>query len=167
MLNESTLRQLYQSAVDAFPNTTKRQHATHPIVITHLTWLPYLGVKTLFVKGLAQSEGKEYNPLVLFKGVNYHKEKRPTSVELMDNSQKTYFLEQLSFERNDALVRCNCPDFHWRFQHYDKLDKSLYGKDRKKYVAITGREANPMKMEGMCKHIMKLMEVLGQSTVIQ
>ena len=66
-LYESSLSDLYQSAVDAYPKTTLRQHATQPVVITQLHWTPYVGMKTLFVKGIAQNEGKEYSPIILFK----------------------------------------------------------------------------------------------------
>ena len=71
-LNETSLNGLYKSTVDAFPNTKMRQHATDPIVIRQLNWIPYVGMKTLFVKGLAQNEGKEYNPTIVFKKVQYN-----------------------------------------------------------------------------------------------
>jgi hypothetical protein len=54
--HESTLYDLHQSAVDAFPHTTKRQHATDTIRIVQLNWTPFLGLKTLYLKGLAQNE---------------------------------------------------------------------------------------------------------------
>lgn len=60
-LFESSLRELYDSAVAAYTKTGFRQHATQPVVITNLRWMPYLGMRTLYVRGLAQSEGNEYN----------------------------------------------------------------------------------------------------------
>jgi hypothetical protein len=164
LFNESSLSELYASAVAAFPRTTMRQYATHPVVITHLQWTPYRGMKTLFVKGLAQSEGHEYGPIILFKGVNY----KVDEVRIATNKGEEVSLRPLSLSENDVLVRCNCPDFYWRFNYYNYLDKSLYGTKRAKYEAKTDRgPANPMELPGMCKHIMKLVEVLEQSGIFR
>ena len=164
---ESSLEELYRSAVAAFPNTRKRQHATHPIVIERINWTPFVGMKTLLVKGLAKSESKEYNTLVLFKGVAYHDGKAEGVIPLMASDEKEYYLEQLSLGNTDVLVRCNCPDFHWRFNYFDHLDKSLHGVKRSKYEALhRPGSANPQKLPGVCKHLIKFMQVLGESKIL-
>jgi len=163
-LNETSLNNLYNSTVDAFPNTKMRQHATDTIVISHLNWVPYVGMKTLFVKGLAQNEGREYNPVVVFKQVQYNPNE--DYVELNANDGKIYNLKRLSLENNDVMLRCNCPDFFWRFNYYDHIDKSLYNRKRKKYESSGGPPANPMEMPGMCKHLIKLVKTLHQSTIL-
>tara|TARA_Y100000034_G_scaffold35064_2_gene43027 strand:+ start:13615 stop:14124 length:510 start_codon:yes stop_codon:yes gene_type:complete len=161
---ETSLNDLYDSTVAAFPNTTMRQHATDPIVITHLKWVPYVGMKTLFVKGLAQNESREYNPTIVFKQVEYN----PNThfIKLVSNDDKIYHLKQLSLENNDVLVRCNCPDFFWRFNYYDHVDKSLYNRKRKKYESAGGPPANPLEMPGMCKHLIKMVKTLHRSSIL-
>lgn len=167
LIIESSLTDLYKSTVNAFPNTTKRQHATDPIKIVELKWTPFLGMKTLFVRGVAHNENRTYNPMILFKKVSYHKQNTKGVVELHTNEGEQVFLERLSFDNNGVLVRCNCKDFHWRFTHWDSLDKSLYGRDRKKYEAkYNPGSANPTESPGMCKHIMKLTKVLQESGLI-
>ena len=163
---ESSLNNLYKSAVEAFPNTTKRQHAVDTIVVTHLEWTPFLGMKTLFVKGLAQSGENEYNPIIVFKKVTYHKAEGPGRIYLKANDGGTYFVEQLSSENTDVLVRCNCLDFGFRFRFYDHLDKSLYGQKGKKYQGQGLWEANPQNLPGLCKHVIKLWSILSESTII-
>ena len=163
---ESSLNQLYQSAVDAFPNTTMRQHATNPIKITNLHWVPYKGMKTLYIRGLAQNEGKEYSPNIVFKQVKYHLDLGVNIITLIDNNDQKYFLEQLSMDDNDVLVRCNCPDFKFRFGYYNHLDKSLQGRKSKKYEGQGLWESNPTHSPGLCKHIMKLMKVLDESGIV-
>jgi hypothetical protein len=163
--NESTLKQLYNSAVKAFPQTTKRQHATNPIKIIHLEWTPFKGMKTLFVKGTAQNEDREYNTLVLFKKVNYLSEQTSDSIKLIDNIGLTYTLEKLSPIVNEVMVRCSCPDFKWRFKHWNYLDRSLYGVNGKKYEGKGGPPANPSELPGMCKHLIKTMIVLERSGI--
>lgn len=161
---ESTIPELYDSLVAAFPNTTKRQHSTQPIVIKNLHWTPYKGVKTLFVKGLAQNEEREYNPIILFKNINY----KENGVKLIANNGKEYQFAPISLEESEVLVRCNCPDFRYRFSYYNHLDKSLYGRKPKKYESKGVRPpANPKELPGMCKHCLKLTEVLRQSGIFK
>jgi hypothetical protein len=167
-LIESSLSELYKSTVLAFPTTTRRQHATNTIKITHLEWVPWIGMKTLFVKGLAQNEGKEYSPIILFKKVNYLSESVKNAKTLIDNVGKKHIIEQLSFEDQDVLVRCPCKDFFYRFNYYNHIDKSLYGHKRKKYEALyRPGSANPEKSEGLCKHILKLVKALTESGIIK
>jgi len=167
ILQEASLNDLYTSSVEAFPETTKRQHSTDTIKIASMKYTPYLGVKTLYVKGLAQNEGKEYTPMILFRNVKYHPEKNNKAFSLRAEG-KVYYLESLSASKNDVLVRCNCPDFQWRFQHFNSKEKSLYGSDRKPYEAVfRPGTANPEESPGMCKHVMKLMKALDASELLQ
>lgn len=163
---ESSIKELYQSAVDAYPNTELRQYATHPIVITKLNWIPYLGMKTLFVKGLVQSEGKEYSPIILFKGINYNN--LSENVKLYASDGVLYKFEKLSVNNTQVSVRCNCPDFKYRFSFYNHLDESLYGRKPAKYQRKTDRTpANPKEFPGICKHLIKMQEVLEKSNIFK
>ena len=165
---ESSFNDLYQSTVLAFPKTEYRQHATDPIKINKITWSPYLGVKTLFIKGLAQNENREYQPIVLFKNVKYHSGIDAPNLIKLHTEGKDFLLEKLSLENSDILVNCQCKDFQWRLRHFDSVDKSLYGKDRKKYEALyRPGSANPMEMPGMCKHIIKLMKAIRETGLVE
>ena len=167
-LQESNLVDLYKSAVIAFPGTRFRQHATNPIKIVELTWTPFKGVKTLFIKGHAESSsGLDYNPMILFKRVNYHNFKNNDDlVEIIASDGQNYIFEPLN-NMNEVLVRCNCKDYTWRFQHWNAEDKSNYGKDRKKYESLGGPPANPLELPGMCKHLMKMIKSLKEAKVFE
>lgn len=161
---ESSIEELYQSAVDAYPETGLRQHATQPVVITKLNWIPYLGMKTLFVKGFVQSEGHEYSTIILFKGVNYNN--LSESVKLYASDGVLYKFSKLSLNETQVSVRCNCPDFNYRFAYYNHLDESLYGRKPSKYNRKTDREpVNPKEHPGLCKHLIKMQEVLQKSNI--
>jgi hypothetical protein len=166
---ESSLNELYRSAVEAFPHTTKRQHATHTIEVTNLVWTPFIGMKTLMVKGLAQNEGKEYTCYMVFKNVLYHPDRDDVGlVEVRDITGAQYLLERLSLEDTDVLVRCSCPDFAWRFNYSDHLSHDLMGRKRKKYEAIHNPgSANPNNDKGLCKHLMKMSQIIAGSNVIE
>jgi hypothetical protein len=165
---ESSLNDLYRSAVEAFPETRKRQHATDTIRITQLEWTPFLGMRTLFLKGLAQnSDGGEYQPIILFKNVKYHQSAQPGLVEIVASNERTYFLEKLGGSRNDVLLRCRCGDFFWRWTYADHLDHSLYGRNRRKYESLGVRPSiNPTNAKGLCKHLMKFVSALKDSGVL-
>jgi hypothetical protein len=155
-LNESSIEKLYNSSVRAFPDTTLRQHAVQPIIIESLRWMPFVSMKTLFVKGNARNEDRHYTTIILFKEVNYNSQE----LKLKASDGKIYKFAKLSLENNNVSIRCSCPDFKWRFNYYNHLDESLFGKKRKKYEGTTGVSANPKELPGMCKHIMATTKVL-------
>lgn len=161
IFNESSLNDLFTSAIRAFPNTTKRQYAVQPIVIETIRWTPFVGMKTLFVKGHARNEDRHYDTIILFKDVDYTNEQ----VKIKASDGKIYRFAKLSMENTDVLVRCNCQDFKWRFNYYDHLDRSLYGPKRSKYEGISGIPANPKKLPGMCKHLMATTKVLNDAGI--
>lgn len=162
-MNESSLNDLYKNIQLAFPTTTKRQHAIDTIVIEHLSWMPFIGMRTLHVKGLAKNQGREYNPFIVFKNVLYGE-----GLEIVDNIGKQFKIKPLSWEKNDVLLKCGCEDFQWRMRHWNKVDKSLQGPDRKKYEALyRPGSANPKQLAGMCKHIIKLCKVLESAKVLE
>jgi len=165
IITESSLSELFQSTVAAFPNTTKRQHATDTIEISNITWRPFLGMRTLFVKGRAQNEGREYSPIIVFKNVQYHQNEEPNLIKITEDGNE-YFFEPLSMD-TDVILRCPCADFYWRGVHFNYLDKSLYGRDRKKYEAkYRAGSANPTQSPIMCKHLIKLASVLRKNNLL-
>ena len=169
-LNESTLLDLYKSTVDAFPKTTKRQNSIDMIKIIEMNYTPYIGMKTLFVKGMAKNidNQKEYDSIILFKNINYAKAKNESIVELIASNNKKYYIERINPYLNEVVVRCSCPDFHWRFNYYNSLDKSLYGRKRKKYESRTNAmKANVNEAEGMCKHLIKLVKAIKDSKLME
>lgn len=168
-LQETNLHDLYLSTVDAFPRTTKRQYAIDLIHIKEVYWTPFVGVKTLFAKARAFSEesGKEYNPMILFKDMKYHQKKENKNwVQIKGNDGRSYVFERIS--ENNVLVRCDCADFRWRFNYFDHLDKSLYGRVRSKYEALHNPgSSNPQEMPGMCKHLIKFIKTLNNSGILE
>lgn len=162
LLDESSLTQLYHSAVAAFPNTMRRQHSTNTIKVVHLDWIPFVGMKTLFVKGRVENEGRNYDTILLFKKVNYDiHEHSERTVHLHASDGGQYKFERLDEEKTEVVVRCNCPDFKWRWSYWNHVEGSLYGRKPKPYKGKGGPPANPLQMEGCCKHIMKTVKALS------
>lgn len=161
---ESSVIQLYNSAVAAFPHTTRRQHAVGPIQINEVRLTPFLGLRTLLIRSAAFNEenGHHYNPIILFKQVNFNPQQNIVPFVAADNDQH-YQVQKLSLNNTHVLLRCECKDFFWRFNYYDHLDRSLWGRKRKPYEALWNPgSANPMEMPGMCKHLMKMAQTLQE-----
>ena len=163
MLFETTLNDLLINIEKGFPNTQYRQDSTDSIKIKRIEWIPFVGLKTLYVKGLAQNENREYNPTILFKNIIYSSGE---GINLRASDGKEYKLKKINANENNVLVRCNCKDFFYRFHHYNYEDKSLYGRDRVKYIGSTGLPANPMEVSGMCKHIIKLTKTIQEAQLL-
>jgi hypothetical protein len=161
---ESSLADLHQSAVDAFPLTTKRQHVVGPIQIDEVRATPFLGMNTLLFRCRAINEDRIYNPVILLLNVNFNGD--GASIEASDNHQ-IYSFEPLSEHDTDSRVRCQCGDYYWRAQYANWLDRSLYGSNRKPYENMGLRgPANPNDSPMLCKHLMKLVEKLRQDGII-
>jgi hypothetical protein len=161
---ESSLYDLYLGAVGAFPKTTRRQHSTHTVKVERMEWVPFEGLGTLFVKALCNNEGRKNECIVVFKKVAYREQEGGGSVSLASSAGKTVHILPLSFEEDDVLVRCSCGDFRWRFAHWNKGDRSLFGRGPRKYEALVRPGAsNPDESPGACKHLMKMAKILGES----
>lgn len=164
---ETSLSRLYSNTVKAFPSSTARQNSVDEVKIEHLQWVPFRGMGTLFVKGQARRDESKNEPIIVFKGVGYGDRGRGM-VELVASNGETVFLKPLSLESTDVLVRCTCKDFHWRMTHFNKLDGSLFGRDRRKYEAMfRPGSSNPMKLAGVCKHLIKMSGVLAESSILR
>jgi len=157
---ESTFNDLYASAVEAFPETKKRQHATGPVHVGRFMWTPFVGLKTFLVRGQATNEDRQYNTLILFRNVVYRNGPGEGVIKLKISTNESRYIERLTPDNHNILVRCDCPDFYWRFNFWDHRDKSLYGNKRAKYESKGGPPANPRELPGCCKHLMKMFSTL-------
>jgi hypothetical protein len=158
---ESSINDLYDSAVEAYPRTEFRQHSVDTIKIVNLSIVPFKGMKTIFFRGLAQNEDREYNPIMVFKEVDYSK-----GIKLTASDGTIYELKPLLASENNVLARCNCADFRYRFRYYNYLDHSLYGNKGKKYEGGS-YPVNPQELPGMCKHLMAMTRALRDSGILK
>lgn len=168
-LNEENLPDLYTSTVRAFPRTTKRQNAIDEIDIMSVLATPYRGVRTLLLRGHARNDtnGREYSPIMLFKGVRYRDSMTPGVIEIASRDGRRHMLERLG-PGNDVLVRCDCQDFYWRFNYEDRRNGVLWGRPRRKYEAsFNPGSSNPLELPGMCKHLIKMARSLGDTGIME
>jgi len=175
ILQEVTAPTLVNNAEKGFPYTRKRQHSIDMVEVVDLNWTPLVGVKTLRVVGEVKGEGfrnpefkkTTYKTIIFFKDVKFEESKKGKNiVELKPSSGDNVFLEKIDLRSADIKVRCSCPDFRHRFEHFNKRDKALYGNPRS-YTRKTDNypPVNPKKVNGVCKHLMKMFRGIIDSGV--
>jgi len=164
---KSSLVDLERGAIDNLP-TKKRQYATDPIQLTGLKITPFIGTKALLFRGDAVSDGKNYTPIIMFNNVQFEEEDTPTNLTFMASDNEEYNIQVIPAKENFCQVRCNCMDFYYRFALWNFNDGSLYGRKPKPYQKTTDRPpVNPKKSPGLCKHLMKMGQLLYQTKMIK
>lgn len=168
LLLETSLTDMEQSIVIGFPDTKKRQHIINTVNVSGVKYLPMIGMKTLRVAGTVTSNGSTYTPTILFLRVNYDNASTDTNVDLKGSNGKDFFIQPIEKELTDIRVRCNCLDYYYRFATFNQPDGSHIPPKAKPYVRTTDTypPANPKKVPGVCKHILKLADYLEKTEVL-
>lgn len=169
-LMETTYNQL-RSATDQFiPTTKKRQHATGPVHVVKMEYIPYVNTTDLMVKSEVNSagSGKRYHPQILFLSATFEETDEPDNVTFTDYSGKERHMEPVDLNRSNCKVRCDCLDFYYRFAAVNFNTDALYGNPPPPYRKKTTRpDANPMKTPGVCKHVIKTIEELKNAGMVK
>ena len=169
ILNESSLGDLERSAVQAFPNTRRRQHTVNTVQISSAELIPE--ENALMVKGEARntSEGTSYNPTIELLGVEYVDEPSGQTATFTGTDGNEYHINPLDVNRTQVKVTCTCMDFYWRFAMWNHNDGSLLGPKPDAYVRKTDTRppANPTQSPGICKHLMRMMDYLQQQHIMR
>lgn len=167
-LYEASLKDLERNIIRGFPRTKKRQYATDTVRIVQLNIVPYVPSRSLLFKAVASNEGRTYDPEIFFEDVTFEDEDTPNNVTFTASDGEHYHIEPIKFTNNNARVRCNCLDFHYRFAYYNAQAGDLYGEAPPPYhrKTTTYPPVNPMNVPGLCKHLLKLSKALEENKYI-
>lgn len=165
----STVTGLEQNITTAFPNTTKRQHATGEVAVQNIQYIPYIGTKMLHVKSSTSSNGHQYQQVIQFNNVVFEPSDTEENATFTATDGTETHAQPLDLNALNVKVRCNCLDFYHRFANYNAQDKSLVGKAPPVYVrkTTTRPPVNPMRVPGMCKHLLKVVDELQKNGLIK
>lgn len=163
---DSTYNQLDTNIRRGFPNTTKRQNATGPVAINRLEYIPYEDGQ-LRVQAQAASGGNQYEPIIMFRDVQFEPENLPTNVTFRATNGQEYHIQSIPLAQSNVRVRCTCLDFYYRFSSWNASDNSLAGAAPQPYLPKGERPpANPQQVPGVCKHVIKVVDRLRQSRIV-
>ncbi len=173
LLTEASVRSLWADATRAFPQTRRRQHVINRVSTREVKWQPFPRLKTLLATSRVIGEQhtgqkrKLYRTNIMFRDVEFSAKARRGMLKITTrgSSPRTpkggVFFEKLSFD-DSVRVRCNCPDFRYRFNHETEAEtpSALFGPKAPPYTPPNPERyrgpANPSGLPGVCKHIMNV-----------
>lgn len=124
--------------------------------------------KQLILKGIVRGS-KPYSILVVFNGMDFVDNpdlEHPISVDLGHGNY--IYCNKPSSKQTQVQVRCQCKDYYFTWQYYNKSVKSLAGGSFPKYVrkTTTWPERNPLHVPGYCKHVHQFMKKLTDNKIL-
>lgn len=167
-LFELNLNTLQSNIVRGFPNTKKRQHISNTVNITNLQLVPYPMQHALEADAVALSKGNRYSPVIMFEEVEFEEADSPNVVSFKAATGDEYHIVPISRRMHDVKVACDCMDYIARFGIYNFQADTQYGAGPPPYRRTTNRPpVNPMKVEGWCKHLIRLGDHLQQIGILK
>jgi hypothetical protein len=171
VLDEDSTVDDLSTNVDRFvPPSKRRQHATQPVQISQLVYIPAPESESLKIKAEARNfeSGKKYTPVIAFNDIAFEEEDTPQNVTFTAVDGAKYHVAPINLRRHTCRVACNCLDFYFRFAVWNFNDNSLEGPKPPPYVKKTNRPpVNPQRKPGLCKHLLKLIQELKHSRLVQ
>jgi len=170
-LMEASIRQLWAKAIRAFPKTKRRQHVIDRVRTETVKWQPFPKLRIILASSKVLGEKhpnlrqKRYRTNLMFRNVVFSETAKRGLLKIKSRGKTpsrpggNLFFEKLSF--NDSVrVRCNCPDFRWRFnwECESESPSALFGPKAPPYTPPHPERyrgpANPSGLAGICKHVM-------------
>ena len=166
-LFETTYTQLLTNIERSF-DTNKRQNIADTVNVSRLSYTPFVDNDSLVIKADAYSQGSTvYKPTIQFFNVEFTDE-NTGDVNFIGNDTQEYYIKKIGLNNNDVKVGCNCMDFHHRFAMWNHNDGSHYGEKPDVYIKKTDRPpVNPLKVPGVCKHIVKLVDKIKSLSMVR
>lgn len=164
----STYAQLQQNTQRGFPQTPRQQNAG-TVQIANMKLQPFGPTNDLKAVAEARNEGKTYNPSIMFLQVEFEDEDTQQNVTFTGSDGEEYHIQPINLNGSNVKVACTCLDFYWRFATFNANDNSLDGQPPPPYQkrSETRGPANPQRVPGVCKHIMKTVENLRQTGLVR
>jgi hypothetical protein len=165
-LNEtSTIHQL-KSTVNVFFDTPRDQKSRQ-VQVMNKVYVPFIEDSQLLIKANTKTTGNTYTTSILFNDVKFVEPDTRFAIEILTKGDKLYILP-IKRRESDVLVSCTCLDFYYMFSVWNHKDTSLYGDAPEPYIKKTDSPLrNPRRVPGVCKHILRLSDILIQERVLK
>ncbi len=157
MLIEASIQDLISSTNTI--DTDARQHVANQVQFRN-------GFQTIKVGSDVVFQGQTstgHTPKIRITGLQETDE--PNSIEVMTQSGPIMILP-LS-KQAQAYVSCDCEDFVFRFATTDQARGVLFGKITRPYIPKTDRATQNLGKIGVCKHLIKFVELLSSQGVLK
>lgn len=148
-------------------NTQRRHNIVDTVSDPTMAIVPRPESRQLLVKATVPgSQGKVYEPQILFNDVDFRMlpadDQMTIDTFLLRNPKngRLYYLGKLSTRGQHVQVVCTCPDFIYTFADPNQKQGAYLGTDQ----APTPRNLNTL--PGVCKHLLRLINKLGDKGVL-
>lgn len=169
-----TFKQLVDSTGEF---ATWRRNYPNAEFISEIGIIPFRGIKSILFtiqcrsyttqvqNAVRRKKGEKAKPVpvytdyIQFMDVKFGDRLEDSNWAVIEYKNQKYYFRKPSLFKNPVKVRCNCPDFQFRFSWEDRAQQALYGGPPKVYIRKTpppplGRpEVNPEFIPGICKHL--------------
>lgn len=158
MLLEASIQDLIASTNQI--DTPARQHVSNQVQFIN----GFQSVKVGDAMVFQGHTNTDHNPKVRISGLQ--EEDSPTAIDVILVGGNSVKILPLS-KQADALVTCDCEDFVFRFATTDQQRGVLFGKITKPYIPKTDRATQNLGKIGVCKHLIKFVDMLTAQGVLK
>ncbi len=172
LFEDQTIPQLRRSIEVGFPHTKKRQHVVGTVRINNMAYYPLTANKMIRITAdtTTSDTGGRHKQFLDLRNIVYDYADTDDNVVIADTTGKEYFVQPIALNVTNVGVFCDCPDYQLRFANFNIQNNAHVGPRPKPYTKVPGSNrgpVNPMKVPGMCKHILKVVENLKQDGVVE
>ncbi len=170
LFEDLNINQLHQNIQRGFPKTKKRQHVTHEVNVNNIHFKIDTNQKILSINANTSTSGtgNKHTPMLALKDVNFQAPQSGQNVEIQGADGQKQSITPVKLNINNVMVACDCEDYIKRFAPYNVQNNCHLGQPPAPYTrkTTTYPEVNPKHLPGMCKHIIKIVEVLKQKHIL-
>lgn len=163
LFEDATIPQLTRSIEVGFPDTRKRQHATNEVRVDQIQYLPLKGNGILRIQSATTStNGNKHKQFLDLRNVNFESGNTATNATFTSKSGEETSVQPIRLNTTNVGVYCDCEDYNMRFANYNLNNNCHVGPIPPRYVrkTTTRPPANPARVPGMCKHLLKIVQDL-------
>jgi len=160
ILEKSTIHGL-KSNTNVFFDTP-RDEKSRQVVVSDIKYIEVVNNKELQVRAKTRTKSNTYDTSIVFTNVTFlEKDDKRSKTQVFGANGQYYYLVPIKKNITDVKVACTCLDFYYMFSIWNHRDGSLDGDAPKPYIKTTDRPLrNPQRVEGICKHILRLSDEL-------
>lgn len=140
--------------------TDARQHVANQVQFTKGFNTTKFG-KDLVFQGVTSTG---HTPKLRITGLD--EGEKPGSISVVTPSGQPMHIQPMS-KQAQAFVSCDCEDFVFRFATTDQARGVLFGRITKPYIPKTDRATQNLGKVGVCKHLIKFVELLSSQGVLK
>lgn len=157
MLLEASIRDLIVSTNQI--ETKFRQHVSDQVQFTMGYQVMQIGDSVVF-QGYTSND---HFPKI--RVLHTQPDDSTTAVKLVTVAGKSLSIVPIK-KTSDVLITCNCEDFVYRFATTNQQHGVLFGSITKPYIATGVRPSQNLGVIGVCKHLIKLVDILTADRIL-